>query len=161
MHSNLTLRGTRDTERLAAAIAPHLAAGDFVGLVGGLGAGKSVFARALVGARLASQGRTESVPSPTYTLVQVYHLGSVELWHADLYRIGAPGEIEELGLLDALDTAICVVEWSDRLGPSMPAPCAHPHPGLRRRRRRGDKGATLEARGPAWDWLGPALAAVG
>ena len=94
----LTLRGPRDTERLARAIAPHLGAGDLVGLVGGLGAGKSVFARALIGARLAALGRDEPIPSPTYTLVQVYDLGPVELWHADLYRLGGPGELVELGL---------------------------------------------------------------
>ena len=76
MPPTLTLRGPRDTERLARAIAPRLGAGDLVGLVGDLGAGKSVFARALIGARLAALGRDEPVPSPTYTLVQVYDLGA-------------------------------------------------------------------------------------
>ena len=80
-----------------------------------------MFARALIGARLAAIGRAEEIPSPSYTLVQTYDLGDVELWHADLYRLGAVEEIAELGLEDAFATAICVVEWADRLGAAEPA----------------------------------------
>jgi tRNA threonylcarbamoyladenosine biosynthesis protein TsaE len=154
----LTLRGPRDTERLARAIAPRLGAGDLVGLVGGLGAGKSVFARALIATRLAALGRDEPVPSPTYTLVQVYDLGAVELWHADLYRLGGPGELVELGLADALDRAICVVEWADRLGPAAPARGLWLSLGL----DAGDdetRTVAIDARGGGWDWLAAALAA--
>ena len=71
----MTLADAAATERLARAIAPHLAAGDLVGLSGGLGAGKSTFARALIAARLAALGRAEDIPSPSYTLVQTYDLG--------------------------------------------------------------------------------------
>lgn len=66
------------TERLAEAIAPHLKAGDFVALSGDLGAGKSVLARALIAKRLAALGRSEAIPSPTYTLVQVYDVGGLD-----------------------------------------------------------------------------------
>jgi tRNA threonylcarbamoyladenosine biosynthesis protein TsaE len=152
----MTLRGQSDTERLARAIAPHLGAGHLVGLVGGLGAGKSVFARALIGARLASLGRDEPIPSPSYTLVQVYDLGAVELWHADLYRLGGPGELVELGLIEALDRAICVVEWADRLRPA-------PRRGLFVTLGLDDadeeaRTAAIEARGAGWDWLAEAVA---
>ncbi len=121
MDSTLTLADAAATERLAGAIAPHLVPGDFLGLSGGLGAGKSVFARALIGARLAARGRAEDIPSPSYTLVQTYDLGGCELWHADLYRLGTPGEVAELGLDEAFDEAICVVEWAERLGDALPA----------------------------------------
>jgi tRNA threonylcarbamoyladenosine biosynthesis protein TsaE len=154
----LTLRGPRDTERLARAIAPHLAAGDLVGLVGDLGAGKSVFARALIGARLAALGRDEPIPSPTYTLVQVYDLGAVELWHADLYRLAAASDLIELGLADALDRAICVVEWADRLGPATPARRLFVTLGF----VPADEDlrtAAIDARGGGWAWLSAALAA--
>jgi tRNA threonylcarbamoyladenosine biosynthesis protein TsaE len=154
----LTLRGPRDTERLARAIAPRLGAGDLVGLVGGLGAGKSVFARALIATRLAALGRDEPVPSPTYTLVQVYDLGAVELWHADLYRLAGPGELVELGLADALDRAICIVEWADRLGPAAPARGLWLSLGL----DAGDdetRTVAIDARGGGWDWLAAAVAA--
>jgi tRNA threonylcarbamoyl adenosine modification protein YjeE len=146
----LTLRGQSDTEALARAIAPHLGAGDLVGLVGDLGAGKSVFARALIGTRLAALGRAEPIPSPTYTLVQVYDLGSVELWHADLYRLSGPGEIVELGLLDALDRAICVVEWADRLSP---APGRGLFVTLGLHADDDLRTVTIEARGGGWDRL--------
>jgi tRNA threonylcarbamoyladenosine biosynthesis protein TsaE len=156
--STLTLSGPRDTERLARAIAPHLGAGDLLGLVGGLGAGKSVFARALIGARLAALGRAEPIPSPTYTLVQVYDLGTVELWHADLYRLGGPAELVELGLVDALDRAICVVEWADRFGPALPERALYVTLGFDAAGEE-TRAATIEARGPDWDWLARALAA--
>lgn len=87
---------------------------------GGLGTGKTHFARALIQARLAASGQAEDVPSPTYTLVQTYSDGAVELWHADLYRLSGVEELSELGLEDALETAICLIEWPDRLGDLTP-----------------------------------------
>ena len=105
------------TARLGRWFAPRLAAGDCVLLEGPIGAVKSHFARALIRARL---GREEDVPSPTFTLVQVYEAGDAEIWHADLYRLSHPDEAFELGLEDAFATAICLVEWPDRLGSAAP-----------------------------------------
>lgn len=157
MNATLLLPDPAATSALARAVAPRLAPGDLVGLAGGLGAGKSHFARALIAARLAAVGRDEDVPSPSYTLVQTYDLDGVELWHADLYRLGDPSEVAELGLEEAFATAICLVEWPDRLGPALPprrltltldfVPAA---PDARR--------ATLGARGGGWDWLPGVLA---
>lgn len=110
------------TDRLAARLAPHLRPGDVVLLDGPLGAGKSHFARALIRARL---GRAEEVPSPSFTLVQVYDDGATEIWHADLYRLSHPDDVLELGLPDAFATAICLVEWPDRLGPLTPPDALH------------------------------------
>ena len=101
------------TEALARHMAPVLRPGDTLLLAGPIGAGKTHFARALIRARL---GREEEVPSPTYTLVQTYDDGAGEIWHADLYRLGDPGEVAELGLDDAFGEAICLVEWPERLG---------------------------------------------
>lgn len=106
------------TDRLAIWLAPRLRAGDAVLLNGPIGAGKSHFARALIRARL---GRAEEVPSPTFTLVQVYDDGVTTIWHADLYRLSHPDEVLELGLVEAFDTALCIVEWPERLGPYQPA----------------------------------------
>lgn len=108
------------TADLAERLAPRLRLGDVVLLRGGLGAGKSHFARALIKARLAALGRDEDVPSPTYTLVQSYDLDIVELLHADLYRLSDPQEVFELGLDQAFDTAICLIEWPERLGDLTP-----------------------------------------
>ena len=108
------------TGRLAARLAPLLQPGDLLLLEGQIGAGKSVFARALIQARLQAAGRLEEVPSPTFTLVQTYDDGLAEIWHADLYRLQGPADIDELGLWEAFDTAICLVEWPDRLGAFAP-----------------------------------------
>jgi tRNA threonylcarbamoyladenosine biosynthesis protein TsaE len=158
LDSTLTLAGLEATERLARAIAPHLGPGDLVGLTGGLGAGKSSFARALIAARLAVLGRAEDIPSPSYTLVQTYDLGETELWHADLYRLGSTAEVAELGLEDAFATAITLVEWADRLGPALPARrlmlALDLLPGTEDARA-----ARIEAHGGGWEWLADALAA--
>ena len=104
------------TTRLAQRMAPLLVAGDTVLLEGPIGAGKTHFCRALIRARL---GRAEDVPSPTFTLVQSYD-ADVEICHADLYRLTHPDEARELGLEQAFATAICLIEWPDRLGAESP-----------------------------------------
>lgn len=158
MQSTLRLDDLAATERLAAAVAPHLGAGDLVALSGGLGAGKSAFARALIRARLAVLGRDEEVPSPSYTLVQVYDLGAVTLWHADLYRLGSLDELGELGLEEAFTAAISVVEWAERLGAAAPQRLLRV--GLELVADDDDaRLARVEAVGGGWDWL-PAVLAV-
>lgn len=119
-HPPLHLSSPESTTRLAEAIAPELGAGDTILLSGPIGAGKTHFARALITARLAAFGRVEDIPSPTFTLVQTYDVGEIEIWHTDLYRLTAPDEVIELGLDEALETAITLIEWPDRLGSELP-----------------------------------------
>jgi tRNA threonylcarbamoyladenosine biosynthesis protein TsaE len=114
----ITLADEAATADLAHRMAHHLYAGDCLLLAGPIGAGKTTFARALIRALLANP--REDVPSPTFTLVQTYDAGTVTLWHADLYRLSHPDEAAELGLEEAFDTAICLVEWPDRLGSLRP-----------------------------------------
>jgi tRNA threonylcarbamoyladenosine biosynthesis protein TsaE len=76
----------------------------------------------LIRARL---GRFEDVPSPTFTLVQTYESADGDIWHCDLYRLSHPDEALELGLEDAFETAICLIEWPDRLGQSAPKDALH------------------------------------
>ena len=116
-----TFRSPEDTARFAAALATGLRAGDVLLLDGEIGSGKTHFARALIQARLAADDApVEDVPSPTFTLVQTYDTGRIEIWHADLYRLTHTGEVEELGLAEAFTEAICLVEWPDRLGELAP-----------------------------------------
>lgn len=103
---------------LAAKIAPTLKKGDIVTLKGGLGAGKTAFARALIG---ALAGASVEVPSPTFTMVQTYDLPEFLVWHFDLYRLGEKEiDILELGWEDALRFGVTLVEWPERLGRLLP-----------------------------------------
>lgn len=114
---SITLSSEDETARLARSLAPHLQGGDIILLEGSIGAGKSFFARALI---LSLLETPEDIPSPTFTLVQTYDAPKFEVWHCDLYRLTSPYEAQELGLEDAFDTALCLVEWPDRLGDLAP-----------------------------------------
>lgn len=120
MQQTILLNSLDQTTRLAQAFAPMMIAGSVVLLHGVVGAGKTHFARQLILARLAQIGAAEDVPSPTFTLVQTYDVGALEIWHADLYRLSDVTEVYELGLEAAFDSAICLVEWPDRLGELVP-----------------------------------------
>ena len=102
------------TTDLARRISGHVGAGDVLLLSGELGTGKTAFARALIQSLQAQHGRPEDVPSPTYTLVQGYAAGGLEILHADLYRLSGADEVDELGLLDT--EALLLVEWPERAG---------------------------------------------
>lgn len=111
-----------DTQKFAASIADLVGAGDVLLLEGDLGAGKTAFARALISKRLELvNAPAEDIPSPTFTLVQTYVAGELEIWHADLYRLTAPSEAFELGLEEAYSSALCLIEWPSRLEDTAPA----------------------------------------
>jgi len=115
------------TARLAEQIGTGLGPGDCLLLGGPVGAGKTHFARQLIWSLMDAP---EDVPSPTFTLVQTYETRAGELWHCDLYRLNATPDIEELGLTEAFETAICLIEWPKLLGPLTPdgALCLHFQP---------------------------------
>ncbi|WP_240231752.1 tRNA (adenosine(37)-N6)-threonylcarbamoyltransferase complex ATPase subunit type 1 TsaE [Devosia lacusdianchii] len=99
------------TTALGVELAASLQPGDLVILNGDLGAGKTALARAIIRA-LADDPQLE-VPSPTFALVQPYETPAGPVLHADLYRLGDPREVDELGLLDN-PQAIVLVEWAER-----------------------------------------------
>lgn len=99
------------TVELGASIARELKGGDIVILEGDLGAGKTALARAII--RTLADDPALDVPSPTFALVQPYDTPAGPLLHADLYRLGDPREVDELGLLDN-PGAIVLVEWAER-----------------------------------------------
>jgi tRNA threonylcarbamoyladenosine biosynthesis protein TsaE len=115
------LASEAETASFAAKLAAIVRAGDVVTLWGDLGTGKTALARALIRAR----GRPdEEVPSPTFTLVQIYEPADPDaaaVWHFDLFRIAAPEDALELGIDDAFASAVSLIEWPDRLGPLLPA----------------------------------------
>jgi tRNA threonylcarbamoyl adenosine modification protein YjeE len=99
------------TAALGAELAADLAPGDLVLIEGDLGAGKTALARAII--RSLAGDPLLDVPSPTFALVQPYDTARGPVLHADLYRLGDPREVEELGLLDNPE-AIVLVEWAER-----------------------------------------------
>ncbi len=106
------------TRRLGRRLAALLGPGDVVGLGGDLGAGKTTLARHVI---TALAGQAMEVPSPTFTLVQAYEFAAFTLWHVDLYRIEQPTDVLELGLDEALDHGVSLIEWPERMGPLIPA----------------------------------------
>lgn len=115
----LLIEGETALASLAAALAPLLEKGDVIALSGGLGAGKTALARALI--RVCAGDADLEVPSPTFTLVQVYELPRLSLWHFDLYRLEQKEiDILELGWDDARKDGVALVEWPDRLGGLLP-----------------------------------------
>ena len=116
-HAILDLADETATQALAERLSGMCGRGDMFSLKGDLGAGKTVFARAFVRARTIPD---EDVPSPTFTLLQVYETASDPIYHFDLYRLKSSDEVIELGFEDALDDGIVLVEWPDRLGAYLP-----------------------------------------
>ncbi len=117
--SPLVLPDADATAGFARRLAPLIAAGDVIALSGDLGAGKTTFARALIHSLLEDEDA--DVPSPTFTLVQTYETRrGLAIWHVDLYRLSGGMDLSELGLDDAFDHALCLIEWPDRLGADMP-----------------------------------------
>jgi tRNA threonylcarbamoyladenosine biosynthesis protein TsaE len=106
------------TERLGAALAQRLRPRDVVALQGGLGVGKTTLARAIL--RAASGDPALIVPSPTFTLVEVYDTPMGVFWHFDLYRLEAPEQVFELGWEEARADGMALVEWAERLGTLLP-----------------------------------------
>lgn len=101
---------TDDLGRQIAAALPDDAAGLVILLSGELGAGKSTLARAIIRAL----GHSGAVPSPTYTLIEPYELGSRLIYHVDLYRISSEDELEFLGWSDLAD-GVRIIEWPERV----------------------------------------------
>ncbi|GAO55992.1 MULTISPECIES: tRNA (adenosine(37)-N6)-threonylcarbamoyltransferase complex ATPase subunit type 1 TsaE [unclassified Novosphingobium] len=114
MSERVPLPDIAATEALAARIAGRLRPGDVVALSGGLGAGKTTLARAVI----AALGHEGEVPSPSFAIIECYDPPTVRLplVHADFYRLEDPSEVEELGLDDYRMGAAMLAEWPEHAG---------------------------------------------
>jgi tRNA threonylcarbamoyladenosine biosynthesis protein TsaE len=111
----MRLEGPEATEAFGRALAGKLRKGDVVALFGDLGAGKTTLARGI----LRGLGVEGDVASPTFPIVLPYEQLALPAWHVDLYRIEDPAEIEELGLDEARQDGVLLIEWPERLGASL------------------------------------------
>ncbi len=115
--SAVELAGEHATAALAARLGRLARQGDVIALKGPLGSGKTTFVRAFIRARF---GTREEVPSPTFTLVEIYGAMPPLVWHFDLFRLERPADVWELGIEDALADGISLIEWPERLGELLP-----------------------------------------
>ncbi len=105
------------TLALGAALAPHLVPGLVLALRGELGAGKTTLVRGL----LRALGHAGRVKSPTYTLVEVYEVSRLSLYHFDFYRFHDPSEWIDAGFRDVFNGRnVCLVEWPERARGQLP-----------------------------------------
>jgi tRNA threonylcarbamoyladenosine biosynthesis protein TsaE len=113
----MALADEQATLSLGHQIASGLAPGMLFNLHGSLGAGKTTLARGILNG-LGFSGR---VKSPTYSLVELYELSRLDLYHFDFYRFEDPHELIESGLQEAFnDTNVCIVEWPEKAGRLLP-----------------------------------------
>lgn len=107
----------KETFELGYALGREAKAGEIYALFGDLGVGKTVFTKGVA----AGLGVAEQVNSPTFTIVQVYESGRIPFYHFDVYRIGDPEEMDEIGYEDYFfGEGLCLVEWANLIEELMP-----------------------------------------
>ena len=125
----ILLKDDAATQHAGAALASFLQPGDCVLLHGDLGAGKTTFVRGLLtGHAVAMHLPACDVPSPTFTLVQIYPFGDLTFYHYDLYRLNDDDnerDLVEIGFEESLNDGIVLVEWPQRLGGLTPPDALH------------------------------------
>ena len=115
---NITIQQTVSISR---ALAELVRPGDTLLLFGDIGSGKTFLSRTLIQKMMQSQGiALEDVPSPTFTILQIYDTISPTVWHLDLYRISNSEEIIDLDLEKALENNVCLIEWPENMGLYVP-----------------------------------------
>lgn len=113
----LETNSEKETYALGVSIGKAAQPGDIYALTGDLGVGKTVFTKGVA----AGLGVREQVNSPTFTIVQVYESGRLPFYHFDVYRIGDPEEMDEIGYEDCFYAdGLCIVEWAGLIRELMP-----------------------------------------
>ena len=113
-------RSAADTFAYGKALGEKAAPGEIYTLVGNLGVGKTVFTQGFA----EGLGITESVNSPTFTILQSYEEGRLPLYHFDVYRIGDASEMDEIGYEDCFyGDGVCLIEWADLVAEILPKDC--------------------------------------
>ena len=117
MEKRFILKNEEDTAALGASIAEGLKPGAVIALTGDLGAGKTTLTKAVARAL----GVTETLTSPTFTIVQEYESGRMPVYHFDVYRVHGEDDLFELGFDDYLHgRGVCLIEWADLIEDLLP-----------------------------------------
>ena len=114
----------QETVSFAKKFAKTLKGNEIIALWGTLGMGKTVFAKAVI---QELTGRKEDVPSPTFTLLQTYDTPNGEIFHFDFYRLKKPEEAYEIGIEDAFESGISLIEWPEKIGKLLPTRAINIH----------------------------------
>lgn len=114
MKNQYNFNSQLETENFAQLLSLWARPGLVIAMSGDLGAGKSTFARAFIRA-LSKPEEIIDIPSPSFSLIQIYDQTRIAVAHVDLYRLSTKAETEELGLLELLATSILLIEWPERL----------------------------------------------
>ncbi len=118
----VTTHSPEETKAFAAELAAHATPGQIICLDGDLGAGKTVFAQGFA----EGLGVPGYVNSPTFTILQVYEGGRLPLYHFDVYRIGDPEEMDEIGWEEYFfGEGVCLIEWSQLIEELIPETAVH------------------------------------
>ena len=99
-------------QTIAIDLAQNIVAPHAILLYGNLGAGKTTFAQFFIKYLC---GEDTVITSPTFNIIQIYNSNNTEIWHIDLYRIKNTDEVENLGIYEAINTNICIIEWPNML----------------------------------------------
>ncbi len=114
----ITLKGTEKTEDFGKEFAESLEKGSVIALMGPLGAGKTTLSKAIA----KGLGVTETITSPTFTIVQEYESGRLPLSHFDVYRVHDEEELFEMGFEEYLNKGgVCLIEWADLIEDMLPS----------------------------------------
>ena len=117
MEKLLHIASEKETEQIGEAIGRAAEPGTVVTLIGDLGTGKTTLTKSIA----RGLGVTETVTSPTFNIIREYKTGRIPLYHFDVYRIGDPDEMFELGYEEYFyGDGICVVEWADIIEELLP-----------------------------------------
>ena len=138
--------GPDRTGLIAAALAPHLRAGDVVLLTGGLAAGKTTLIQALT----AALGSADRVTSPTFALVNMYAASPAPVLHVDAYRLSGVHEFRDLGLDEYIEESVTLIEWGEVVADDFPC---HLVLELERPPGSGDDDRTITVTAECEEWL--------
>ncbi len=113
----IRIENEEDTRKFGISLGVQAASGQVIGLIGDLGTGKTTLTKYIA----EGLGVSENISSPTFTIVKEYHSGRLPLYHFDVYRIGDPEELFDIGADEYFDgDGLCVVEWADMVMSQLP-----------------------------------------